>query len=116
MASATSAEIRYYTVRSRLFRMCYGDEETEKRAEEYVRQMDPRAFEWWMSRYRQLCACISSQVLKARRDSEKKIEKLRDDLEIGFDVKLKMDHTMVWFWFRDDYNPREVWKWDEYCG
>lgn len=114
MASSASAELRYYTVRSRLFRMCYGDKETEKKAEDYVRQMDPGSVEWWMSRYRQLCSCISCRLMQEQRDVEKKVDKLRDELEFGFDVKVKVDPTMAWFWFRDDYNPREVWKWDEY--
>lgn len=110
-----SAELRYYTVRSRLFRMCYGDKKTEKKAEAYVRQMDPRAVEWWMSRYKQLSACISCRIMQEEHDLERKVDKLRDGLEFGFDVKVEVNVDMAWSWFRDEYKPREVWKWHEYC-
>ena len=104
MASSipASAEIRYYD-RSHLPSVLRrrGDGE---RAEEYVRQMDPGSVEWWMSRYRQLCACILSQSSGQTRRREE-ARQLRDDLEVGFDVKLKVDHTMLWFWFMTTTTP-----------
>ena len=114
MKSQASRQLVYETVRSRLFRLCDGTGRSEEHAQQYVRMTDPDHEEWWMHRYRDLMAQICSRCCAMEEDARRQVEKLRDKLDIGFDVKLKVDDPILRFWVRDDFNPRSVWRWDEY--
>ena len=109
-----SPALVYHAVRSGLWRLSDGTVESEQAALGTVKKLDPGHEEFWMPRFRRFRDEISARVSRVASAELERVERLADQMSMGFDVSMKVDLATAGFWAREDFAAAEVWAWSDY--